>query len=59
MNRIRHAVTLLREPSTWAGLGVLAGLAGVHFDQWQAIAHAGAAVAGAVAVIMRDPVHRP
>jgi hypothetical protein len=55
VNRITYTLHLLRQPSTWAGLGVLAGLAGLHAEQWQAVAHAGAAVAGLVAVLMNEP----
>lgn len=46
----------MREPSTWAGLAVLAGLFGVPLlpDQLAAIGQAGAALAGAVAVFLPE-----
>lgn len=42
----------LSEPSTWAGLGVILSVAGVHIapEQWQAVVALVTAVAGAVAV---------
>jgi hypothetical protein len=45
---------LLREPSTWAGLGMLAMLAGATIEDAQAIGNAGAAVGGALAVLLRE-----
>lgn len=54
MRRLHNLVSLLREPSTWSGLSVLAVLAGMTVEQFQAIAHAGAAVAAAVAVFKRE-----
>jgi hypothetical protein len=50
----RLIASRLREPSTWAGVSVLLALAGVSSEQVQAIAHAGAAVAGAVAVLLPE-----
>lgn len=46
----------LREPSTWAGLAVLAGLFGVPLlpEQLAAIGQAGAALAGVAAVFMPE-----
>lgn len=46
----------LREPSTWAGLAVLAGLFGVPLlpEQLAAIGQAGAALAGVAAVFMQE-----
>ena len=44
------------EPSTWAGLtGILAAILPVMPPQYQAVASAVAAVAGAVAVFKADP----
>ena len=44
----------LREPSTWSGLSALLMLAGVSVQGAEAIGQAGAAVAGAVAVLMPE-----
>lgn len=46
----------LKEPSTWAGLAVLAGMFGVPLlpEQLSAIAQAGAAIAGAAAVLIPE-----
>lgn len=46
----------LREPSTYAGLSVLAGVIGVSQDQWTAIGAVIAAIAGALAVFL--PEHK-
>lgn len=42
------------EPSTWAGVAAILGLAGLNIEQAQAVAHAAAALAGAVAVFMGE-----
>ncbi len=46
----------MKEPSTYAGLSVLLGLAGVHLapEQTSAIVAAATAVAGAVAVFVPE-----
>jgi hypothetical protein len=46
----------LREPSSWAGIASLLALFGVNVPSatMQAIAGAGAAVAGLAAVVMRE-----
>lgn len=44
----------LREPSTWAGLCGLGVLIGATVDQVQAVANAGAAVAGLLAVVLSE-----
>lgn len=44
----------LREPSTWAGLCGLGVLLGASVEQVQAVAHAGAAVAGLLAVVLSE-----
>lgn len=54
MTRAQSVLGLLRQPSTWGGFGVLAALAGVTFEEWQAIAHAGAAVSGALAILLPE-----
>jgi len=51
---MRRAIDRLKEPSTWAGLSALAMLAGLTVEQAQAVATAGAAVAGAIAVFMPE-----
>jgi len=45
---------VLREPSTWAGVGVLVMLAGGTVDDGEVIANAIAAVSGALAVLLRE-----
>lgn len=42
------------EPSTWAGISALLALAGLNVEQVQAISHAGAALAGVLAVFMGE-----
>jgi hypothetical protein len=46
----------LKEPSTWAGLGVLAGVLGLPVTpaEWQAIVQVITAAAGAAAVFMGE-----
>lgn len=47
-------VRKLAEPSTWAGLAALGVLVGMTVEQVQALAHAGAAVAGVMAVVLGE-----
>jgi hypothetical protein len=54
VSKTAQVLALLREPSTWSGLAVLAVLAGMTIEQFQAIANAGAAVAAAVSVLKRE-----
>lgn len=44
----------LKEPSTWAGLGILAALFGIPAEHINAVTQAGAALAGAVAIFMPE-----
>jgi hypothetical protein len=44
----------LREPSSWSGCGVVAIALGLSAEDWQAIANGAAAVAGLVAIILRE-----
>lgn len=44
----------LKEPSTWAGLSALALAIGLNEAEWSAIGSAGAAIAGAVAVVLKE-----
>ncbi len=44
----------LQEPSSWAGLSAIALSLGLSDAQWSAIAQAGAALAGAVAVFLKE-----
>ncbi|MBF0269338.1 MAG: hypothetical protein HQL44_12185 [Alphaproteobacteria bacterium] len=44
----------LKEPSSWAGLSALALALGVSELEWAAIGNAGAAVAAAVAVVLKE-----
>lgn len=44
----------LREPSTWAGLGVLAVLAGLPPGTWDIIVQVGTGVAGLAAVLLPE-----
>jgi hypothetical protein len=55
MNRWEY-LEAFKEPSTWAGLAVLAGLFGVPMvpEQIQAAAQAGTAVAATLAVFMPE-----
>ena len=52
----RIILNRLREPSTWAGFAVLAGVLGVPLlpEQLQAIAQAGAALSGVAAVFIPE-----
>lgn len=55
---MRKIVARLREPSTYAGIaGVLAsvGLMGFSEDQWAQVLAVIPAIAGAVAVFLKDP----
>jgi hypothetical protein len=54
--RAKSILNRFKEPSTWAGLAVLAGLFGVPLapEQFQAVAQAGAAVAGGLAVFIPE-----
>jgi len=47
-------VRRLSEPSTWAGLAALGVLVGATVEQVQAVAHAGAAVSGVLAVLIGE-----
>lgn len=44
----------LKEPSSWAGLSALALAVGLSPEQGAAIAQAGAAIAGLVAVFLKE-----
>ena len=44
----------LREPSTWAGIGMIAAVAGIKPDVMNAIAQAGIAIAGLVAIYLPE-----
>lgn len=59
MNRWEY-LAAFREPSTWAGIAVLAGIFGVPMvpEQVQAAAQAGTAVAGALAVFLPERERR-
>lgn len=51
---MKKIIRRIKEPSTWAGIGVLAALFGVPVEQYTAVAQAIAAVAGAAAVLMPE-----
>jgi hypothetical protein len=53
---MNNAINRLKEPSTWAGLAVLASLFGVNVaqDQFAAVSQAGAAIAGLLAVFIPE-----
>jgi hypothetical protein len=44
----------LKEPSSWAGLSALALALGLNESEWSAIGNAGAAIAAAVAVVLKE-----
>ncbi len=44
----------LKEPSSWAGLSALALALGLNASEWAAIGQAGAAIAAAVAVVLKE-----
>ncbi|MBF0167699.1 MAG: hypothetical protein HQL45_08705 [Alphaproteobacteria bacterium] len=44
----------LKEPSSWAGLSALALAVGLNDAEWAAIGQAGAAIAAAVAVVVKE-----
>lgn len=49
-------VNRLKEPSSWAGIGVvLIGVVGVTDAEWQVIAAAGSGLAGLIAMLLKDP----
>lgn len=51
---VKYLLARLREPSTWAAFAGLAVVVGLTAEQWQAVATAGAAVAGLIAVLLPD-----
>lgn len=55
--KARGVAAALKEPSTWAGLGILAALFGVNLapEQFSAVASAGAALGGVLAVFIPEP----
>jgi len=55
MNRFDY-LNRLREPSTWAGVGVLLGLFGYNFapDEAQSFVNGGVGLAGLLAVFIRE-----
>lgn len=55
MNRFEY-VAKLREPSTWAGVGVLLGLFGVNFApaEAQAFVQGGTGLAGMLAIFIGE-----
>lgn len=52
--KAKKIINRMKEPSTWAGLGVLAALFGVPMAEYQAVATAGAALAGALAIFLPE-----
>lgn len=48
----------LKEPSTWAGLSAVAVALGLSEVEWAAIGSAAAAVAGAVAIVLKERISR-
>lgn len=52
--RGRAVAKKLSEPSTWAGLAALGVLVGMTFEQVQAVANAGAALSGVLAVLLGE-----
>lgn len=44
----------LKEPSSWAGLSALALALGVRADEWSAIGTAGAAIAAAISIVLKE-----
>lgn len=54
MNIVRFLIARLREPSTLAGLGLLAGLLGLKTEHIDPVTQAIGATAGAVAVFLPE-----
>lgn len=52
--KLRALVLKLREPSTWAGLGLMWAVFGPSFIDWQLIVNAGTAVAALLAVLLGE-----
>lgn len=50
----RNIINRMKEPSTWAGLGVFVAMAGVDPHKWDLISQAGAAIAAALAVFLPE-----
>jgi hypothetical protein len=50
----QRLLKLLKQPSTYAGFGVLAGVAGVTVDQWAEVANSLAAAAAVAAIFMDE-----
>lgn len=52
----RFILSRLREPSTWAGIGVVLGALGLTLTeiQAQALAYTGSAIAGLIATVLPD-----
>lgn len=51
MNKL---IERLREPSTWAGFGVIAAIIGVPTTTYQLLQQAGMAVAGLAAIFLAE-----
>ncbi len=56
MSAALYILARLKEPSTWAGLGVMLGGMGIKVQPglWQSIAVAGAAIAGLIATVLAE-----
>ena len=53
---ISWIIARAKEPSTWAGLAAIAISIGLSQEQWSAIAAVGVALAGLLAVLLKEKV---
>ncbi len=44
----------MKEPSSWAGIGILWAIVGPHWLPWEIVTQAGAAVCGLLALVLRE-----
>lgn len=54
MSKLEVLVDRLKQPSTWAGLGILWSFFGPSYVPWDVVVDAGTAVAALLAVLLSD-----
>lgn len=54
MSKLGVLVDRLKQPSTWAGLGILWSFFGPSYVPWDVVVNAGTAVAALLAVLLSD-----
>lgn len=53
---MRELVERFKQPSSWAGLGLLWSVFGPKYIPWDLIVNFGVALAALLAVVLREPV---